>query len=160
MFSEKFENKKLKFHFDTVKSEDLRQINAIDDREEEHAEMLELQDKGEGKFFVARDGNEIAGYVFVYYEHESAHFPDKKTPFLEDLMVGQKFRKKGLGKQLLEMCETEIKDKGEQELYFAVLADNDNAINFYKKNGYHRIPEMDFETPGKEIGYYFRKDLE
>lgn len=158
------EREQFNFKFDTATEGDLKQINAIDNRSEEHAEMLKLQKEGAGKLLVARNGPEIAGYVFVYYNHQSAHFPEVRAPFLEDLIVHPNFRKKGLGKGLLRKCEEEVKNHGGQELTFAVLASNQQAINFYTENSYAEIPDMEFEPPKqgdgkKEIGYYFRKKL-
>lgn len=151
--------RKIDFDFDIATEEDLKQIDEIDNRPEEHAEMLKLQKEGAGKLIVARHGDKIAGYVFVYYDHQSAHFPKVQAPFLEDLMVHPDFRQKGLGRQLLQKCEEEVKSQGGKELTFAVLASDQQAIDFYTKKGYEKIPEMDFRPPKEDLGHYFRKEL-
>lgn len=159
MSIENTEREGLNFSFDVAVEGDLEQIDAIDNRPEEHAEMLKLQKEGAGKLIVARRGDKIAGYVFVYFDHQSAHFPEIQAPFLEDLMVHPDFRQKGLGKELLQKCEEEIRNQGGEELTFAVLASNQQAIDFYIKNDYERSLEMDFKTPTDELGYYFKKGL-
>ena len=109
------------FNFEAANEDDLKQIDEIDHCPEEHAKMLKLQKEGAGKLIVARHGDKIAGYVFVYYNHQSAHFPEVQAPFLEDLMVHPNFRQKGLGKILLQKCEEEIKNQGGKKLSFSVL---------------------------------------
>lgn len=159
------ESEKFNFQIDTATENDLKQINEIDNRPEEHEAMLKLQKENAGKLLVVRCGNKIAGYVFVYYDHQSAHFPGIKAPFLEDLMVSPEFRGQGLGKILLQKCEEEIKNQNGKELTFAVLASNEQAIDFYTKNGYIKIQGTEFEPPKqenqdeKEVGYYFKKEL-
>ncbi len=158
MSLENIEREQFNFNLDIASEDDLKQIDEIDNRPVEHAEMLKLQKEGAGKLIVARHGDKIAGYVFVYYDHQSAHFPEVQAPFLEDLMVHPDFRQKGLGKALLQKCEEEIRNQGRKELTFAVLASNQQAIDFYTKNGYERKVEMDFKTPTGESGYYFKKN--
>ncbi len=160
MSIENIEREQFNFNFDTATENDLKQIDEIDNRPEEHAKMLKLQKEDVGKLIVARHGDKIAGYVFIYYYHQSAHFSEVQAPFLEDLMVHPDFRQKGLGKELLQKCEEEIKKQGGKELTFAVLASNQQAIDFYTKNGYEKIPEMDFKTPKEDLGHYFKKELE
>lgn len=150
------------FILGTATEKDLEQINAIgNDPEENEArvEKLEQQKKGQGKFFVAKQDGQVAGYVFVHYDHASAHFQDVKAPFIEDLMVHSKFRGQRLGKQLLEMCEQEIIKQGGEKSTFAVLASNEQAIKFYIKNGYTKNENMNFKTPGGEDGCYYEKNL-
>lgn len=60
---------------------------------------------------------------------------------------------------LLQKCEDEIKSQGGKELTFAVLASNQQTIDFYTKNGYEKVPKMDFKTPKEDLGHYFRKKL-
>ena len=165
MSIENIEREKFNFNIDTATEDDLKQIDEIDNRPEEHAEMLKLQKEGAGKLFVVRHGDRIAGYVFIYYNHQSAHFPEMQAPFLEDLMVHPDFRGKGLGEVLLQKCEEEIQNQGGKKLTFAVLASNKQAVDFYTKNGYIEMPGTEFEPPKqenqdeREVGYYFKKEL-
>lgn len=165
MSIERRERGKFNLEIKSATEEDLSKINEIDNRPEEHEEKMELQEKGEGKFFVIRSGEEIAGYVFIYYDHQSAHFPEIQGPFLEDLVISPKFRKMGLGKTLLDNCEEEIKESGGKELHLAVLSDNQEAIDFYTKNGYIEIPNTKFKPPRQDDidegihGTYYEKEL-
>jgi len=160
------ENKEaLNFTIDLARDEDLEKINEINNCPEEHLDFLDRQKRGELKFFVIRVGDEIAGYVGLYFDHQSAHFSEIKGPYLEGLVVNPKFRKKGLGKRLLEICEKEIKDAGGHDLTLAVLSTNQRALNFYKGSGYQEIPDTKFEPPKNsgqektEYGYYLRKKI-
>jgi GNAT superfamily N-acetyltransferase len=53
--------------------------------------------------------------------------------YLEDLIVTEKMRGKGLGKLLFDTLLQEVKDKNFQGMAWQVLDWNEPAINFYKK---------------------------
>ncbi len=53
--------------------------------------------------------------------------------YLEDLIVTDKMRGKGLGKLLFETILKEAKDKGFNGITWQVLDWNEPAINFYNK---------------------------
>lgn len=63
--------------------------------------MIRLQKEGVEKLIIAKHGDRVAGYVFVYFNHQSAHFPGVQTPFLEDLMVHPDFLEKGFRKNVI-----------------------------------------------------------
>ena len=53
--------------------------------------------------------------------------------YLEDLIVTEKMRSKGLGKLLLDKLIEEAKEKNFNGIAWQVLDWNEPAINFYKK---------------------------
>jgi ribosomal protein S18 acetylase RimI-like enzyme len=151
--------KKFSYDFVSAREEDLQQIEEIESRAEEHREYLQGQAEGVGHFFTARFGDRIIGYVFLYNEHESAHFPGVKAPFIEDLMVRPDFRGQGVGQQLMQQCEEKIKDQGGSVATLAVLADNQAAREFYERNGYEPVAGMEFAAPNGAKGFYYKKEL-
>ncbi|WP_017754026.1 GNAT family N-acetyltransferase [Calidifontibacillus oryziterrae] len=52
------------------------------------------------------------------------------------IYVHPDFCRRGYGQQLLHTALRDMKTKGFRNCYLWVLKENDNAINFYKKNGF------------------------
>jgi GNAT superfamily N-acetyltransferase len=55
--------------------------------------------------------------------------------YLEDLIVTESLRRKGIGKLLIERLTQEAKDKGFKRIVWQVLDWNQPAIDFYKQFG-------------------------
>ena len=58
-----------------------------------------------------------------------------QTMYLEDILVTESMRGKGIGKMLIEKLIEEAKEKGFKRITWQVLDWNEPAINFYKKFG-------------------------
>ena len=56
-----------------------------------------------------------------------------QTMYLEDIIVTESMRSKGIGKMLIEQLIEEAKVKGFKRITWQVLNWNEPAINFYKK---------------------------
>jgi ribosomal protein S18 acetylase RimI-like enzyme len=56
-----------------------------------------------------------------------------QTMYLEDIIVTESMRGKGIGKMLIERLKEEAKEKGFKRITWQVLDWNEPAINFYKK---------------------------
>lgn len=77
------------------------------------------------------DGKEeIHGFALYYIRYSTWK---GQRLYLEDLLVSEKMRGKGLGKLLFESVLQEAKDKGYSGMVWQVLDWNEPAINFYKK---------------------------
>ena len=61
--------------------------------------------------------------------------------YLEDILVTEALRGKGIGKMLIERLIEEAKEKGFKRMTWQVLDWNEPAINFYKKFGAKFDPE-------------------
>jgi ribosomal protein S18 acetylase RimI-like enzyme len=53
--------------------------------------------------------------------------------YLEDIIVTESMRGKGIGKKLFDQLIEEAKEKGFHRIVWQVLDWNEPAINFYKK---------------------------
>jgi GNAT superfamily N-acetyltransferase len=91
------------------------------------------------KVLLAKVKDEAIGYAFYFYTYSS--FLAKKTLYLEDIFISEKFRKLGAGKLLMdELVRLSKKNKcGRME--WCVLDWNTNAINFYEKLGAKHLTE-------------------
>lgn len=63
-----------------------------------------------------------------------------KVALLEDLIIDEQYRNKGIGKRLLEEMEKIITNKGLKRMQLLADIRNYPAKNFYNKNNWHETP--------------------
>jgi len=73
---------------------------------------------------------ESVGNLWVHVEQ------DKKRAFLYDIIVHERFRKKGYGRAMLDLLEAKMRQKHVTVLALHVFAENEVAFNLYRKLGY------------------------
>jgi len=103
--------------------------------EEVTVTLQEFEDAGFGehpvwKAFVAEDDGLILGFA-VYYIRYSTWKGQRM--YLEDLIVTEAARGKGIGKLLFDRLIVEAKELGFNGMSWQVLDWNEPAITFYKK---------------------------
>ncbi len=95
----------------------------------------------EGKCFLAVENNQaiglIMGCIFPYDEYDYLDYKCPKRGTITELVVSRHSRSSGIGHLLIENMEQYFKSKGCEYIILDVFAYNENAINFYNKNGYH-----------------------
>lgn len=82
------------------------------------------------ELFVAEIENNIVGIALTYYRFSTWR---GKVMYLEDLIVKEHMRRKGIGKKLFDMILDHAKVTSCVGLSLQVLDWNDLGINFYKK---------------------------
>ena len=82
------------------------------------------------ELFVAEIENNIVGIALTYYRFSTWR---GKVMYLEDLIVREHMRRKGIGKKLFDMVLDHAKVTSCVGLSLQVLDWNDLGINFYKK---------------------------
>lgn len=80
--------------------------------------------------FVAEDENTIQGFALYYVRYSTWK---GQRMYLEDIIVTEKMRGKGIGALLFDQLIQEAKRKGFNGIAWQVLQWNEPAINFYKK---------------------------
>lgn len=106
--------------------------------------LEEFQEAGFGKnpvwtaFVAELDGN-IQGFALYYIRYSTWK---GCRLYLEDFLVTEKYRGRGLGKLLFEAIIQETHEKGFNGMVWQVLDWNEPAINFYKK--YHADLESEW----------------
>ena|ERR1700761_8803782 len=103
--------------------------------EEVTVTLEEFEDAGFGakpvwKAFVAESDGFIAGFALYYIRYSTWK---GCRVYLEDLIVTESWRGKGLGKLLFEKMLQEVRELGFNGMAWQVLDWNEPAINFYKK---------------------------
>ena len=98
----------------------------------------------DGGVYVAEVDGRVAGFVGVWarivsqepdeYQYEYAH--------ICDLVVLPAFRRRGLGRALLQRAEDHARDHGATTLRLGVLAANDRARQLYTNAGFHGYLEI------------------
>lgn len=103
--------------------------------EEVTVSLEEMEDAGFGanpvwEAFVAEIDGVIQG-IALYYTRYSTW--KGRRLYLEDLIVTQEMRGRGIGKLLFDKVIEEMQNKGYSGMVWQVLEWNEPAINFYKK---------------------------
>ena len=80
--------------------------------------------------FVAEVDGRVEGFALYYIRYSTWK---GQRLYLEDLIVTEAMRGKGLGKQLLDRLVEEMKEKKFSGMMWQVLDWNEPAIQFYKK---------------------------
>ena len=117
--------------FDLIK--DLAEYEKALDKVSNTVEKLEEDGFGPNpvyELFVAEIENKIVGIALTYYRFSTWR---GKVMYLEDLIVKEHMRRKGIGKKLFDMVLDHAKVTSCVGLSLQVLDWNDLGINFYKK---------------------------
>jgi GNAT superfamily N-acetyltransferase len=80
--------------------------------------------------FVAEENGIIQGFALYYIRYSTWK---GQAMYLEDILVTQSMRGKGIGRLLFERLIEEAKEKNLHRIVWQVLDWNEPAINFYKK---------------------------
>lgn len=90
------------------------------------------------EFFVAEDQSKIVGLALYFYSYSTWK---GKCIYLEDLIVTQSYRGKGLGRRLLDRIVEKAKEENAKRVVWQVLDWNTPAIEFYKSLGADLLTE-------------------
>ena len=88
--------------------------------------------------FVAEENGMVNGFALYYIRYSTWK---GQRMYLEDILVTEKSRGKGLGKLLMDRLIEEAKEKRFNGIVWQVLEWNEPAINFYKKYNADFDPE-------------------
>jgi GNAT superfamily N-acetyltransferase len=80
--------------------------------------------------WVAENENEIVGFALYYIRYSTWK---GQRMYLEDILVTNKYRGKGIGSLLFDKLIEVSKEKNLKAICWQVLDWNEPAINFYKK---------------------------
>jgi len=105
--------------------------------------LAHFEDSGFGNHpvwwgFVAEHADVVVGFALYYIRYSTWK---GQCLYLEDFLVTEAHRGKGIGAQLFERVMQEAKDKGFRRMVWQVLDWNEPAINFYKKYNANLDPE-------------------
>lgn len=105
--------------------------------------ILNLQEayNNEGICYLAIDDNKVVGviigYVRTYDENDHLDYKCPRSGEISELIVSKDIRSKGVGQALMQKLEYYFKSINCEYIFIDVFAYNENALDFYKKQGYH-----------------------
>lgn len=108
-------------------------------REKYFEKTMNDVNKYEGKIFLAIESEKVIGLIVGLINNEEESTYDFKAPKrgrVTELVVSKECRSNGIGKQLLDKMENYFKEVGCKGVLIDVFAYNENAQEFYYKNGY------------------------
>lgn len=110
-----------------------RDFSCDEDRQLRGLRLI-LDHPGQGRLFVARDGAKVAGMINALITISTAE--GGRVLLLEDVIVDEKYRGKGLGRELV--AHVLAWAALENMTRVTLLADRDNraALRFYEKLGF------------------------
>jgi ribosomal-protein-alanine N-acetyltransferase len=137
-----------KFEWKDIKKVlEIEQKSFEKDRWDEIEFMKYYEEAGDG-FIVCEEKNEIIGYAIV-----------NKQGYIRSIAVKPKFRRRGIGKLLLDAIENIAQKNKNEKLSLHVRLSNHDAIEFYHNNGFKDIQIFKKVHPGGEDAIYMEKDL-
>ena len=96
----------------------------------EHFTESGFGDRPVWKALVAEDEGGIQGFALYYIRFSTWK---GKAMYLEDILVTEKMRGKGIGHLLFESLKEEARQQGLKRIVWQVLEWNEPAIRFYRK---------------------------
>lgn len=118
----------------------------LDNLHPEYREKMAILDLEEiknnnGKCYLAIEEEKviglIMGYVITYDEYDYLDYKCPKSGEVSELIVSKRARNSGIGKNLMNKMEQYFKSINCEYIFIDVFGYNKNAIEFYKKQGYH-----------------------
>ena len=105
------------------------------DREKQlHGLRLVLDNPALGRLFVLRDQDRVAGMANLLITVSTAE--GCRAAVLEDVIIGNEYRGKGLGRRLVEHVLAWAKADGMTRITLLADRDNKTALDFYRKLGF------------------------
>lgn len=105
--------------------------------------------------FVAKVKDEVVGTAICYYRFSTWQ---GKSLHLEDLVVRESFRGKGVGQKLYDQVMIYGQENDVKRVEWVVLDWNSNAIEFYEKSGVHFLKDWYLvQMDKKQLDNYVKK---
>jgi len=100
-----------------------------------------------GDIIVAHDAGQIIGMINLLYTVSTAL--GARVAILEDMVVSDIYRDKGVGSKLLDYALEFAQSQGCQRVTLLTDHDNTGAHRFYERHGFERSPMVPFRwSPG------------
>ena len=92
--------------------------------------VVEVDDASSIPSTTSTPSTQIVAFALYYIRYSTWK---GQVMYLEDILVTESMRGKGIGKLLIERLKEEAREKGFKRITWQVLDWNEPAINFYKK---------------------------
>lgn len=92
---------------------------------------------------VSKKTNEVLGFVDIDFRETKRRYAPPR-PYLSDLVVGEKWRRRGIARDLILQCERKVLELKKKTLFLRVEIDNEKALKMYFSLGYDFEPSKIF----------------
>lgn len=100
-------------------------------------------------YIYSIDDEYIAEISLVYNTDDGEYTIPGKRVYVSRLVVKKSFRRRGIGRKLVEFIKTEAENQGFSELSIGVNLDNYAAVRLYASSGFDKIIRIDEDEDGK-----------
>jgi len=97
-------------------------------------EFVQIIDDKEKITILAEEDSEVAGVCVVGMKNKSG-MVEMRTAYIDDLIVGKRFRNKGYAKTLFHEATVQAKKRGAERLDLMVWSFNESALKLYESLG-------------------------
>ncbi|MBM6614842.1 GNAT family N-acetyltransferase [Desemzia sp. RIT804] len=114
----------------------------------------------DSEFYFLYSQNELAGYLKININEAQSEVLDKDALEVERIYIRAPFKKKGLGKILIQKATDRAQKYHRDKIWLGVWEHNHAAINFYKKLGFVQTGAHSFFMGDDEqIDFILTKEL-
>jgi len=106
--------------------------------------ILRLSNRTDFRFFIAEIDRGLVGFLGV------AFYTNVDRAEIGPIAIDKKHKNSGVGSKLLEDCENFLRAIGTRRVIAKVKYDNNEGINFFKKNGFEHEAVLRRYTKGCE----------
>jgi ribosomal protein S18 acetylase RimI-like enzyme len=108
-------------------------------------------------FYFIKNDEEVMGYTKFNINNAQTEFKTDFTFEIERIYVREKYKAKKLGFTFVQYAVKKAKELGKKEVWLGVWEKNINAIEFYKKCGFHIDGEHAFFMGNDKQNDYIMK---
>ena len=98
------------------------------------AALMLINDPALGRLWVVRDRDTVVGYLAVAlgfsFEYRG------REAFVDELLIAESHRGRGLGREALELAETYCREAGVNALHLEVERHREPALELYRRRGF------------------------
>jgi ribosomal protein S18 acetylase RimI-like enzyme len=91
-------------------------------------------DRNPGLSLVVRDGDELIGTILCSH--------DGRRGYLHHLAVDKRYRRQGIGSDLVQRCLTALAHEGIVKCNIYFLEENEAGMAFWERNGFKLLPHF------------------
>lgn len=101
---------------------------------DEKQPMCRFLSRNPGLSLIAERNDEVIGAILCSH--------DGRRGYLHHLAVDQRYRRKGLGSELVQECLSLLEREGIVKCNIFILENNESGIAFWERNGFKLLPHF------------------
>ena len=131
--AEEYRKEIAEFYFDNVSSCSCMGHYTYNEAYEKMEDLIIHLRDNTATVYGAFDSEEMVGFIWAYVHR----FREERRMYVNEIRVKEEYRNMSIGSELLKSVEEKAKEQGIGALYLHAEASNSDAVQFYRKCGYH-----------------------